>query len=72
MNAHYFLKPGGWFIISIKANCVDSTANPEAVFGAEVDKLGREKCKPKEQVTLEPYHRDHAVVSGQYRVLKKK
>lgn len=72
LNAHYFLKPGGWFIISIKANCVDSTAKPEAVFAAEVDKLRKEKCKPREQLTLEPYHRDHAVVIGQYRVSKKK
>ncbi|EPR61107.1 fibrillarin [Toxoplasma gondii GT1] len=72
LNAHHFLKAGGWFVISIKANCVDSTAKPEAVFAAEVDKLRKEKCKPKEQLTLEPYHRDHAVVIGQYRVSKKK
>ena len=28
LNAQYFLKPGGNFIISIKANCIDSTAGP--------------------------------------------
>ncbi|GFE53483.1 fibrillarin [Babesia ovis] len=72
INAYHFLKPGGWFIIAIKANCVDSTAKPEAVFAAEVDKLRKESCKPREQLTLEPYHRDHAVVIGQYRVKKKK
>ena len=26
------------------------------------EKLKKEKCKPKEQLTLEPYHRDHALV----------
>jgi len=67
MNAHMFLKNGGAYIISIKANCVDSTAAPEAVFAMEVDKLKKEKCKPKEQLTLEPYHRDHAVVVGLYK-----
>lgn len=72
INASHFLKPSGWFIIAIKANCVDSTAKPEAVFAAEVDKLRKESCKPREQLTLEPYHRDHAVVIGQYRVKKKK
>ncbi|CDJ64807.1 fibrillarin, putative [Eimeria necatrix] len=72
LNASLFLKDSGWFLISIKASCVDSTARPEAVFAAEVDKLRKEKCKPKEQLTLEPYHRDHAVVIGQYRVPKKK
>jgi len=72
LNAHMFLKNGGWFVISIKANCVDSTAAPEAVYASEVNKLKKEKCKPKEQMTLEPYHRDHAIVTGIYRPLKKK
>lgn len=71
INANQFLKPSGWYIISIKASCVDSTAKPEAVFAAEVDKLRKDKCKPREQLTLEPYHRDHAVVIGQYRPEKK-
>jgi len=72
MNAHMFLKNGGWFIVSIKANCVDSTAAPEAVYASEIDKLRKDKCKPKEQLTLEPYHRDHAVVIGVYRAQAQK
>ncbi|OBS76249.1 hypothetical protein A6R68_17295 [Neotoma lepida] len=32
LNAHTFLPNGGHFVISIKANCVDSTASAEAVF----------------------------------------
>merc|ERR1711977_487236 len=36
LNAHMFLKVGGWFIVSIKANCVDSTAAPEVVFASEI------------------------------------
>ncbi len=51
----------------IKASCIDSTATPEAVFAGEVKKLQSEKLKPKEQLTLEPYERDHAVVVGIYR-----
>jgi fibrillarin-like rRNA methylase len=39
LNAHYFLKVGGHFVISIKANCIDSTAAPEAVFAKEVGEL---------------------------------
>ena len=39
LNAHYFLKNGGHFVISIKASCIDSTAAPEAVFAREVKKL---------------------------------
>merc|ERR1712072_1153713 len=71
-NAAFFLKNEGWVVISIKANCVDSTAAPEAVFAMEIDKLRKDGCKPKEQLTLEPYHRDHALVTGIYRPIKKK
>lgn len=67
LNAHNFLKNGGHFVISIKASCIDSTAEPAAVFAAEVNKMKGEKMKPKEQLTLEPFERDHAVVVGEYR-----
>uniref|UniRef100_A0A3Q3W8U8 rRNA 2'-O-methyltransferase fibrillarin n=1 Tax=Mola mola TaxID=94237 RepID=A0A3Q3W8U8_MOLML len=67
LNAHNFLKNGGHFVISIKANCIDSTATPEAVFASEVKKMSAENMKPQEQLTLEPYERDHAVVVGIYR-----
>nr|XP_031835536.1 rRNA 2'-O-methyltransferase fibrillarin [Nomia melanderi] len=72
LNAQYFLKNGGHFVISIKASCIDSTAQPEAVFAAEVKKLVADKLKPQEQITLEPYERDHAVVVGVYRPPPKK
>jgi rRNA 2'-O-methyltransferase fibrillarin len=36
VNAHYFLKNGGGFVISIKANCIDSTAPAEHVFAQQV------------------------------------
>lgn len=42
LNAHHFLKVGGGVVISIKANCIDSTAAPEAVFAKEVAKLREE------------------------------
>eukprot|EP01092_Planopodium_desertum_P009764 TRINITY_DN4242_c0_g3_i2.p1 TRINITY_DN4242_c0_g3~~TRINITY_DN4242_c0_g3_i2.p1 ORF type:complete len:217 (+),score=33.12 TRINITY_DN4242_c0_g3_i2:329-979(+) len=71
INAQYFLKVGGHFVISIKANCIDSTAKPEAVFAAEVERLKTAGLRPLEQITLEPYERDHAVVVGIYRTPKK-
>eukprot|EP01097_Dermamoeba_algensis_P008444 TRINITY_DN563_c0_g1_i5.p1 TRINITY_DN563_c0_g1~~TRINITY_DN563_c0_g1_i5.p1 ORF type:complete len:275 (-),score=44.00 TRINITY_DN563_c0_g1_i5:159-890(-) len=70
LNASYFLKNGGKFVISIKANCVDSTVPAEVVFQKEVAYLQGEKFKPSEQITLEPYERDHAVVVGTYRASK--
>lgn len=67
INAHHFLKNGGHFVISIKANCIDSTVEASTVFAREVNKMKEEQMKPHEQITLEPYERDHAVVVGQYR-----
>ncbi|XP_065046940.1 rRNA 2'-O-methyltransferase fibrillarin 2-like [Musa acuminata AAA Group] len=71
LNASYFLKNGGHFVISIKANCIDSTVPAEAVFAQEVKKLQADQFKPSEQVTLEPFERDHACVVGGYRMPKK-
>ncbi|KAI5292935.1 Small subunit processome complex component [Ascosphaera acerosa] len=67
LNAHLFLKAGGGVIVSIKAACIDSTAKPEVVFTREVQKMRDERIKPKEQLTLEPFERDHCIVAGIYR-----
>jgi hypothetical protein len=42
-------------VISIKANCIDSTAAPEAVFAAEVQKLRAGGLKPLEQLYVSSY-----------------
>nr|XP_054515447.1 rRNA 2'-O-methyltransferase fibrillarin-like [Pan troglodytes]XP_054516983.1 rRNA 2'-O-methyltransferase fibrillarin-like [Pan troglodytes] len=52
LNAHTFLRNGGHFVISIKANSIDSTASAEAVFASEVKKMQQENMKPQEQLTL--------------------
>src|SRR5271156_5971016 len=70
LNANMFLKLDGGIVISIKANCIDSTANPEVVFAQEVQKMKSEGIKPKEQITLEPYERDHCIVRGEYKRVK--
>ncbi|PWY84078.1 Fibrillarin [Aspergillus eucalypticola CBS 122712] len=67
LNAHMFLKEGGGVIVSVKANCIDSTAKPEVVFAREVQKMREERIKPREQLTLEPFERDHCIVSGIYK-----
>ncbi|OGM39730.1 rRNA methyltransferase NOP1 [Aspergillus bombycis] len=67
LNAHMFLKEGGGVIVSVKANCIDSTAKPEVVFTREVQKMREERIKPKEQLTLEPFERDHCIVAGIYK-----
>ena len=43
------------FLKIFQANCIDSTAEPEAVFAGEVKKMQQEKMKPQEQVCLFKY-----------------
>nr|CCC93873.1 putative fibrillarin [Trypanosoma congolense IL3000] len=71
LNAQAFLKNGGHYVISIKANCIDSTLDASVVIASELDKLRKDRLKPLEQASLEPFERDHAVVVGVYRSLKK-
>jgi len=71
LNSHYFLKNGGHAVISIKANCIDSTVAAEVVFQHEIKKLASEQFKPTEQLTLEPFERDHCLLVAQYRPPKK-
>ena len=61
LNAHMYLKIGGGVVVSIKANCIDSTATPETVFANEVVKLRGERIKPKVQLTLEPFERGEII-----------
>ena len=56
----------------IQAPCIDSMVVAAAVFASEVEKLKAAQLKPKEQITLEPFERDHAVVVGVYRPTKSK
>jgi len=54
-------------MIAIKASCVDSTKPSAVVFAQEIEALKKEKFRPVEKISLEPYERDHLVVSGIYR-----
>jgi len=66
-NANHFLKSGGQVLIAIKASCVDSLAEPEAVFEAEIQKLEKAGWKPLDKLTLEPYQRNHTLITAQFR-----
>ena len=62
LNAALYLKIGGAALVSIKANCIDSTSPPEAVFAREVQKMREERLKPLEQLTLEPFERGNLYI----------
>lgn len=65
-NAGCFLKVGGKVLLSIKANCIDSTAPPAQVYAQVVEEMRALKFKPKEQISLEAYERGHALVVFEY------
>lgn len=66
LNAKHFLKKEGGVLIAIKASCVDSMADPETVFENEKEKLSKQGWSLKEQVTLEPYQRHHAMITASF------
>ena len=72
LNANMFLKTGGKCVVSIKASCIDSTAEPTSVYHSEIDLLKKDGFFPIQFVTLEPYERDHCVVTCSYRIKHKK
>jgi rRNA 2'-O-methyltransferase fibrillarin len=68
LNAEMFLKNNGFFMICIKASCVDSTIPATQVYESETQYLRERGFAPEEQVDLDDYHRAHAMVIGKYRV----
>ncbi|XP_048190115.1 rRNA/tRNA 2'-O-methyltransferase fibrillarin-like protein 1 [Perognathus longimembris pacificus] len=66
LNAHAFLRVGGHFLVSVRAPRAGAGA-AQAALAAELRRLQQENLRPQEQLTLEPYEREHAVVVGVYR-----
>ena len=48
-------------------HCMSQILYPKFLIVVPTEKLRDENFKPLEQLTLEPYERDHAVVTGIYR-----
>ena len=67
LNADYFLKNNGYFMICIKASCVDSKIPVTQVYTNQTQELVDAGFKPEEQVDLDEYHRGHAMIIGTYR-----
>merc|ERR1712118_640926 len=63
-NANFFLKGRGHFILSMKAIHVDQSSSRDIVFSREIQKLQSLQLRPREQLTLEPYERECAIVTG--------
>lgn len=64
-NADVFLKPSGWVMIAVKAQSVDVTMAPEAVYRQEANILRSRGFDVKEVVNLEPFDKAHAMIVAQ-------
>jgi rRNA 2'-O-methyltransferase fibrillarin len=67
LNAEYFLRNGGYFMISVKANSIDSTVPPDEVFASVRHELAEARFQVEEEVNLGEFHGGHAVLVGAYR-----
>mmetsp|Transcript_23478 Transcript_23478/g.32770 ORF Transcript_23478/g.32770 Transcript_23478/m.32770 type:complete len:254 (-) Transcript_23478:646-1407(-) len=63
INALFFLKTGGNFVMTLKSASI-GTMSCELSFGKEINYLRLLGFNPLEQVTLEPYEKSHCVVTG--------
>ncbi len=64
LNARKYLRPGGHMLLVVKARSIDVTKEPEEVVEEEVRKLKSSGLEVLEVVDLEPYDKDHAMVSA--------
>lgn len=64
-NADMFLKSRGWVMIAVKAQSIDVTMEPEAVYRQEANILRYRSFDVKEVVNLEPFDKAHAMIVAQ-------
>jgi fibrillarin-like pre-rRNA processing protein len=64
-NADVFLKPSGWVMLAVKAQSIDVTMDPDAVYRQEANVLRKRGFDVKEVVNLEPFDKAHAMIVAQ-------
>lgn len=66
-NADMYLKSGGGAILAVKSRSIDVTAAPSRIFRQEIETLRKRRFEIKDTVRLEPYDKDHAMVSATFK-----
>jgi fibrillarin-like pre-rRNA processing protein len=64
-NAEALLKPAGWVMLAVKAQSIDVTKDPLAVYKQEAKVLKNRGFNVEEVVRLEPYDKAHAMIVAQ-------
>jgi len=65
-NAKMFLKKPGWIMLAIKARSIDVTKEPSKIYRQEIRILEENRLKISEVIHLEPFDKDHAMITAQY------
>jgi fibrillarin-like pre-rRNA processing protein len=61
-NAAYFLKRGGWMMLSVKSRSINVRENPRNVYADQVNVIKNADYTVHEVITLDPFEKDHAMV----------
>jgi fibrillarin-like pre-rRNA processing protein len=64
-NADVFLKEGGWIMFAVKAQSIDVTKEPSAVYKSERKVLKARGFKVEQAVALEPFDKAHVMIVAQ-------
>ncbi len=64
-NADVFLATSGWAMLAVKAQSIDVTKDPLAIYKGEARVLKKRGFEVKEIVRLEPYDKAHAMILAQ-------
>jgi len=67
INSLFYLKQDGFFIMIVKASSIDSDSFTETVIARELNRLKELGFKPLEQISLDPYEKNHNVIRGVYK-----
>jgi len=66
-NARLYLKRDGWIMLAIKARSIDVTKEPKELYEREIKTLKKNNFEVKEVIRLEPYEKDHVMVTAEYK-----
>jgi len=66
-NADMYLKSGGGAVLAVKSRSIDVTMAPSRIFRQEIETLRKRRFEIRDTVRLEPYDKDHAMVSATFK-----
>ncbi|MHC1590821.1 MAG: fibrillarin-like rRNA/tRNA 2'-O-methyltransferase [Candidatus Helarchaeales archaeon] len=61
-NARWYLNPGGWLILCVKARSVDVTKKPSEVYESQIEVIKQAGHEVEQIIDLSPHSEDHAMI----------